>query len=220
MGIEVDLLKNYPKSKRNLDERSQKKSEKDREIARKFGKDFFDGERRYGYGGFNYNEKFWTKVIPDFVNYWKMEDNCSLLDIGCAKGFMLFDFKKYLSNIKVKGIDISDYAINNAHPDIKNELFVYDINNKLPFGDNSFDYVISINTVHNLELESCIKAIKEIERVSNKGSFITVDAYRNDLEKKRMFDWNLTAKTIMSVAEWKKIFKEIEYKGDYYWFIP
>lgn len=149
-----------------------------------------------------------------------MDDSCSLLDIGCAKGFMLYDFKKYLPNIKVKGIDISTYAINNALPDIKNELFVYDINNKLPFNDNSFDYVISINTVHNLDLEPCINAIKEIERVSKKGSFITVDAYRDDYEKKRMFDWNLTAKTIMSVSDWKKIFNEIEYKGDYYWFIP
>ena len=138
MGFEIDLLKNYPRAKRNLEERSKKKSEKDRKIARKFSKDFFDGERKYGYGGFNYNEKFWKNVIPDFINYWKMDDSCSLLDIGCAKGFMLYDFKKYLPNIKVKGIDISTYAINNALPDIKNELFVYDINNKLPFNDNSF----------------------------------------------------------------------------------
>jgi ubiquinone/menaquinone biosynthesis C-methylase UbiE len=90
----------------------------------------------------------------------------------------------------------------------------------LPYDDNSFDVVISINTVHNLEREECAKALQEIERVSRGKSFITVDAYRNEEEKRRMFDWNLTAKTIMSVEEWEMFFKEIGYTGDYYWFIP
>ena len=90
----------------------------------------------------------------------------------------------------------------------------------LPFRDNSFDFVISINTIHNLPLNECKKAIKEISRISKKGSFITVDAYNNEEEKKRMYDWNLTAKTIMSANEWKKIFEECKYEGDFYWFIP
>ena len=92
--------------------------------------------------------------------------------------------------------------------------------NNLPYGDNSFDVVISINTVHNLDLDNCAKALQEIERVSKGKSFITVDAYRNDEEKEKMYAWNLTAKTIMSVNEWIKFFKEINYSGDYYWFIP
>ena len=91
---------------------------------------------------------------------------------------------------------------------------------ELPFEDNSFEVVISINTVHNLEKEECAVALQEIERVSRGKSYITVDAYRNDEEKKRMYDWNLTAKTIMSVEEWVAFFKEIGYTGDYYWFIP
>ena len=88
------------------------------------------------------------------------------------------------------------------------------------FENDEFDLVISINTVHNLELDECAQALLEIERVSKRGSFITVDAYRNEEEKKRMFDWNLTAKTIMSENEWEIFFKENNYNGDYYWFIP
>ena len=132
---------------------------------------------------------------------------------------MLHDFKKELPNLKICGIDISKYAIENSMDSVKDYLSVCNAK-KLPFEDNSFDYVISINTVHNLELEECEIAIKEIQRVCKKNSFITVDAFRNDEEKERMYKWNLTAKTILSVNDWKALFKKINYKGDYYWFIP
>ncbi len=219
MGKEIDLLKNYPKSKRDLESRSESKTDENREIARKFDYEFFDGDRKNGYGGFNYHSRFWDKVIPDFIDHWKLDKNSSVLDVGCAKGFMLYDLKRYIPEIKISGIDISKYAINNSIKEIKPFLIEGDAK-KLPFEDNSFDVVISINTIHNLDLEECKIAIKEIDRVSIKGSFITVDAYNNNFEKKRMYDWNLTAKTIMSVDEWKKVFKELDYKGDYYWFIP
>ena len=196
-----------------------KKTEKDRLIARKFDKEFFDGERRYGYGGYNYNPKFWTNVVKTFQNYWNLDSNSSILDIGCGKGFMLYDLKKLIKSDFLKGIDISQYAIDNSLEDIKPFLSVADAK-KIPFPDNSFDVVISINTIHNLDKSDCAKALKEISRVTKKFSFITVDAYRNEEEKKRMFDWNLTAKTIMSENEWEIFFKENNYNGDYYWFIP
>ena len=219
MGKEIDLMINYPKAKRNVEERGASKSEEDRALARKFGKDFFDGDRKNGYGGFNYMPRFWQPVIPTFQEYWNLTSNSSLLDVGCAKGFMLYDLTLMIPNITVSGIDISEYAIENAVEEIK--PFVSVANAKsLPYDDNSFDVVISINTVHNLEREECVKALQEIERVSKGKSFITVDAYRNEEEKRRMFDWNLTAKTIMSVEEWEMFFKEIGYTGDYYWFIP
>ena len=219
MGKEIDLLVNYPKAKRNVDERGVKKTNKDRALARKFGKDFFDGDRKNGYGGFNYFPKFWQPVIPTFKNYWKLNENSTVLDVGCAKGFMLYDLTKLVPGIKVKGIDISKYAIDNSIEDVRNNLSVANANN-LPFEDDSFDVVISINTIHNLDREECGKALQEIERVSKGKSFITVDAYRNEEEKRRMYDWNLTAKTIMSVDEWVIFFKEYGYTGDYYWFIP
>ena len=142
-----------------------------------------------------------------------------MLDVGCAKGFMLYDFKRLIKGLKIKGIDISKYAIENSLEQVKEFVSVGDAKN-LNFGDKEFDYVISINTVHNLEIEDCKKALKEISRVAKKGSFITVDAYRNEEEKKRMYEWNLTAKTILSIKDWKNLFKEINFDGDYYWFIP
>lgn len=219
MGKEIDLLKNYPKSKRNIDDRKNNKSEKNREIARRFDKSFFDGDRETGYGGFKYDEKFWTNVIPTFIDYWKINENSSILDVGCAKGFMIYDFLRIMPKIKIRGIDLSTYAIENAIIPTKSLVSVANAKN-LPFKDNEFDYVISINTIHNLEKSECGLALQEIQRVSKKKSFITVDAYNSEQEKERMYAWNLTAKTIMSVDEWKLFFDLNGYEGDYFWFIP
>ena len=219
MGIEIDLLAKYPKSNRNVDERGAEKTDKDREIARKFGKEFFDGDRRNGYGGFNYNSKFWEPVVPDFQKHFSLNSKSSVLDVGCAKGFMIYDISRLIPGITVNGIDISDYAIENAIAEVKERVQVADARN-LPYEDNSFDVIISINTVHNLEIEDCGKALQEIERVSRGKSFITVDAFRNEKEKERMFAWNLTGRTIMSTQDWKIFFDKVGYTGDYYWFIP
>jgi len=219
MGKEIDLLANYPKTKRNLDERVASKTEADRAIARQFGRDFFDGDRRHGYGGFNYLPKFWQPVIPAFQEYWGLGEGSSVLDVGCAKGFMLHDLAQLIPGIDVEGIDISRYAIENAIEDMKPHVHIADAR-RLPFPDRSFDVVISINTVHNLAQAECGQALQEIERVGRGKSFVTVDAYRNDEEKERMFAWNLTAKTIMSVDEWVGFFAKVGYTGDYFWFIP
>lgn len=217
--MEIDLLKNYPKTKRNLDKRLSEKTTEIIKIARKFDEDFFDGDRKYGYGGFSYNPKYWTVVVRDLVNYYKLKPGSKVLDVGCAKGFMLFDLKRQFPEIEVRGIDISNYAIKNAHEKIKEFLKVGNAT-KIEFEDNYFDLVISINTVHNLDFEDCKRSIKEISRVSKKNSFLTVDAFNSEEEKERMHMWNLTAKTIMSVDDWKKTFIDIDYNGDYFWFIP
>ncbi len=217
--MEIDLLKNYPKPKRNLDKRLLEKSPEIVRIAREFGKEFFDGDRKYGYGGFTYNKRFWDIVVRDIVEYYQIKPNAKILDVGCAKGFMIYDFKRQYPNLELHGIDVSKYAIDNCHPEVKNNLKVGNAKT-LNFDDNYFDLVISINTVHNLELDDCIQSIKEISRVSKGNSFITVDAYNTDEEKERMFKWNLTAKTIMSTNGWKDTFKKIGYNGNFYWFIP
>ena len=219
MRKEIDLLANYPKTKRDLSKRMDEKTESDRSIARKFGRDFFDGDRKHGYGGFSYSPRFWKPVIPTFQEYWKLNSISSILDVGCAKGFMLHDILEAIPGIKVRGVDISEYAIEHSIDTVKELVSVADAK-ELPFDDNEFDVVISINTIHNLEVDACAKALEEIERVSKGKSFITVDAYRNEDEKERMYAWNLTAKTIMSVNEWKTFFDKVGYTGDYYWFIP
>ena len=219
MGQEIDLLVNYPKAKRNVEARGQEKTAEDRAIARKFGEEFFDGDRKNGYGGFSYNSRFWSPVVPTIKDYFSLNSDSSLLDVGCAKGFMLHDIAKFIPGITLKGIDISEYAITHAIEDMQKNVKVADAR-KLPFEDNSFDVVISINTVHNLEKDELAKALQEIERVSKGKSFITVDAYNSGEEKERMYAWNLTAKTIMSVDEWVSFFAEVGYSGDYYWFIP
>lgn len=219
MGQEIDLLENYPRTKRNVEERGTTKTEHVRRVARQFGKEFFDGDRQYGYGGFKYLPRFWQPVIPTFQKHFGLTGRSSLLDVGCAKGFMLHDLLELIPEIKVRGVDVSDYAIAHAMDDIKSKVQVADAKD-LPFADNSFDVVMAINTIHNLDRNDCAQALREIERVSSKGSFITVDAYRNDDEKERMLAWNLTAKTIMSVDEWVSFFEEVGYTGDYFWFMP
>jgi len=208
----------YPKSKRNIEERANLIKEEHREIARKFEKDFFDGDRLYGYGGYNYHPRFWQETVKRFSEFYKLDKSASILDVGCGKGFMLHDFQEFSSAYTVAGIDVSKYAIENAMDSVKKNVKIGDAK-EIPFEDNSFDLVISINTIHNLELEDCKQSIREIERVSKKHAFVVVDAWRNQEEKERMLGWNLTALTYMHVDDWKKLFNSEGYSGDYYWFI-
>ena len=219
MGLEIDLLVNYPRTKRNVEDRGATKTEEDRAIARRFGKEFFDGDRRHGYGGFGYQPRFWQPVIPTFREHFGLSAASTVLDVGCAKGFMLHDMAELIPGITVRGVDVSDYAVENAIEDMKPHLRVADAR-ELPFPDKSFDVVISINTVHNLERDDLARALREITRVSRGGAYVTVDAYRDEAERQRMYAWNLTAKTIMHVDEWKAFFAEVGYTGDYYWFVP
>ena len=216
--MEINLLKNYPRAKRNLEKRA-KKTAKQTEIARRFDKDFFDGDREVGYGGFHYDPKYWEKVVLDFIEHYSLNGRSSILDVGCAKGFMLYDFVQVLATLDITGIDISKYAIDNAKKEIKAYLGVGDAKDLSQFENNEFDLVISINTVHNLPYKQCCTAIQEINRVG-KNSFITVDAWNNQEEMQRMYDWNLTAQTMMSVDGWKDLFNKLNYTGDYYWFLP
>jgi ubiquinone/menaquinone biosynthesis C-methylase UbiE len=210
----------YPKSKRtgNVGKRATLISDEMREVSRQFGREYFDGDRMYGYGGYNYHPRFWQGVVRRIRDYYDLADDASLLDVGCAKGFMLHDFKELMPNLTIAGIDISEYAIENALADVKPYLQVGNAK-ELPYEDNSFDLVLSINTIHNLPLEECKEALREVERVKRKYAFVQLDAYRTLEEKHRLEEWVLTCKTYMHVDEWKQLFEEVGYTGDYYWFI-
>ena len=119
----------------------------------------------------------------------------------------------------MSGIDISKYCIENAMPEVS-KFCIEGSCDKLPYPDNSFDLVIAIATIHNLDLDGVKKSLKEIVRVSKKSAFVKVNGYKNEIEKKALFDWNLVAKTILHVDDWKKIFQETNYEGDYFWFTP
>jgi SAM-dependent methyltransferase len=218
MGQEINLLRKYPKTKRDPSERSIQKTEETIKIAKQFGKDYFDGKRIYGYGGYHYNPIYWKGVVDDFINFYNITENSKILDIGSGKGFMMYDFIKRIPNLFIRGLDLSEYAILNSKDEIKNYQILGNAK-ELPFENKSFDLAISIVTLHNLNKKDCAKSLREISRVSKKN-YITLDAYSNFYEKKQMMNWNLTAETVMHVDEWKDFFKQNSYDGDYYWFKP
>lgn len=215
---EINLLDRYPRSKRPIDERGSQITPEHRAEARKFDRSYFDGDRLTGYGGFNYHERFWKETVQRFIEHYSLPPDAAILDVGCAKGFMLFDFQQALPNSKLVGVDVSQYALDNAKPEVKHLLRIASAD-KLPFADRSFDLVISINTIHNLELERCKQALREIQRVTRHHAFVTMDAWRNEQERQQLMKWNLTALTYMHVDDWHKVFDETGYRGDNYWFI-
>jgi len=212
---EVNLLNSLPKPKRSINERSKKKSKKIINISRKYGKLYFDGPREYGYGGYYYDGR-WKSVAKDIIKKYKLKKGQKVLDIGCGKGFLVKDLVDL--GIDAYGLDISKYGIRNCPEDITGRLHLGSADN-LNFLDNSFDLVISINTIHNLTKSKCLIALKEIERVSRGKSFVQVDSYKNLKQKKIFLNWVLTAKYHDYPKNWIKLFKKAKYKGDWYWTI-
>jgi ubiquinone/menaquinone biosynthesis C-methylase UbiE len=211
----LNLLDSYPKTKRNISNRLINK-ELNRKIALKFSKEYFDGDRSHGYGGYKYDGR-WIPIAEKIIKHYKLKSGNKVLDVGCAKGFLVKDLMDTCEGLDTYGIDISSYAVKNCHCDVVGRLQVGNALS-LPFPDDSFDLVLAINTLHNLPLSHCIKALKEIKRVSkNNKSFIQVDAYSNESQKKSFIDWMLTAKTFGTPQEWENIFSKANYDADYYW---
>ena len=217
MGAEVNLLDLYPTSKRPIEERARLVTEQHRAIARKFDVEYFDGDRLTGYGGYNYHPRFWTDTVRRIREYYGLSEDARILDVGCAKGFMMYDMSLLMPKAEIRGIDVSQYAYEHARPEMKPFIQVASANN-IPFPSQSFDLVISINTIHNLPLIDCKQALREIQRVTRKHAYIMNDAWRSEFEREAMLKWNLTALTYMSVDDWKTLFREVGYDGDYYWF--
>jgi SAM-dependent methyltransferase len=218
VGSEIDLMRLYPKPKNRMTERPEI-TEEDREISRRFDFDYFDGDRRHGYGGFGYHPRFWTDTVDLFTTHYGLTDDSAILDVGCGKGFMLKDFSHRLPGATLAGVDISSYAIEHADPDVTALVQVADAAD-LPFPDDAFDLVISINTVHNLDREGCLRAFTEIQRVSRGNAFVMVDGWKNAEEQELLQRWVLTARTMLSAEDWRDLMAEAGYDGDYAFWNP
>ncbi len=183
------------------------------EIARQFGKDYWDGDRRFGYGGYHYDGR-WASAAQKIVDHYGLKSGSRVLDVGCGKGFLLFELQKLVPGLDVRGIDLSEYAILHSKEEIRNKLSVGHAR-KLEFKDNEFDLVISITTLHNLEIAELFQALKEIARVSRKDGYICVESYRTEAEKANLLYWQLTCESFFRPSGWEWIFNQCGYSGDY-----
>ena len=183
------------------------------QIAKKFDKDYWDGDRKVGYGGFKYDGR-WKSVAQKLAKHYNLKPGQKVLDIGCGKGFLLYDLTQVIPGLEVFGIDISKYAIENSKEEIKNNLQVADANN-LPFEDSSFDLIISITTLHNLHCYNLEKALKEVMRVGKDKQYVVVESYRNEEEKANLLYWQLTCESFFSPDEWDWWFNHCQYTGDH-----
>ena len=182
-------------------------------IAKTFGQEYFDGERKHGYGGYRYDGR-WRAVAEEMLRHYQVKPGARILDIGCAKGFLVHDFIEVLPDAEVVGLDISEYAIANAMPEVKDRVRVGNAVS-LPYPDASFDLVVSINTLHNLRIYDLDKALKEIMRVSKGHQYIVMDSYRNEREKTNLLSWQLTCECFFTPEEWEWVFERCNYTGDY-----
>lgn len=181
--------------------------------ARQWDYDYWDGDRRTGYGGMYYDGR-WRNVAEAMIQHYALTPGNRILDVGCGKGFLLYDFTQVVPGIEISGIDISEYAIAHAKEEIK-PFLQQGHARRLPFIDDYFDLVISINTLHNLYNFELFEALKEIERVGRKHKFICVESYRNEVEKVNLLYWQLTCETFCTPEEWQWWFKQTGYTGDH-----
>ena len=210
-----EFIKTLHKStKRNYIHRMVNEKAKCMKIAKNFSKSYWDGSKKYGYGGYKYIEGRWSKLALDLIKCYRLNNDSNILDIGCGKGYLLFEIKKILPNVRIFGIDISQYAIKNSKIEIRENIFIHDIKNKTKFSDHYFDLSISLNCLHNLQIFNLKKAIDEINRIS-KNSYIVVESYRNEKELFNLQCWALTCESFFDVDEWQWMFKKLNYKGDH-----
>jgi SAM-dependent methyltransferase len=203
----------HKKTKRDYLARMKDNKVECMKIARKYNRDFWDGDRRYGYGGYKYDGR-WEFVAKKLIEIYNLSKDAKILDVGCGKGFLLYEFKKLLTDAKVVGFDISDYAIKNAKEEIKSNLFVHRAQDSYPFDDKEFDLVVSLTTLHNLSIYELKFALKEIERVG-KNKYIVVESYQNEEELFNLQCWALTCESFFTPDEWVWLFNEFGYDGDY-----
>jgi len=183
-------------------------------VAKQWGEDYWDGDRKYGFGGYSYDGR-WLPVAREIAEHYELSPGDRILDIGCGKAFLLYEFTQAVPGVEVAGLDISDYGIANAKEEVRSELALGNAADRLPWNDDSFDFVYSINTFHNLPISELKKAVQEMERVGRGKGWICVESYRNEREKANMLYWQLTCESFYRPEEWAWVLKDWGYTGDY-----
>lgn len=182
-------------------------------IAKKFGEDYWDGDRKFGYGGYRYDGR-WNAVAAQICKHYNIQPGQKVLDIGCGKAFLLYEFTQVVPGVTIAGIDISSYGIEHAKEEARPFLQIANAT-ELPFADNSFDFVFSINALHNLYCFDLDKALREMQRVSKDQSYLVVESYRNEEEKANLLYWQLTCESFYTPEEWQWWFDHCGYTGDH-----
>jgi len=183
------------------------------EVAKRFGAEYWDGDRKYGYGGYRYDGR-WEPVARSLVDHYSLTAGSRVLDVGCGKGYLLFDMMRVCPGLEVRGIELSRYALEHAKEEVRPFLDLGEAQN-LPYENGSFDLVLSITTLHNLYVHDLARALAEIGRVRRGGTYIVVESYRNEQEKANLLHWQLTCECFFTPEEWEWLFQEFGYTGDY-----
>jgi ubiquinone/menaquinone biosynthesis C-methylase UbiE len=182
--------------------------------AKEYEGDYWDGDRRFGYGGYKFLPGRWKPVAQALIDTYGLKAGSKVLDVGCGKGFLLWEMLQIEPGLEITGFDISKHGLENAHPDIKDKLFKYKAQDPYPFGDKEFDLVISLTTLHNLRLFELQTALHEIQRVGKHG-YVMLESYRNEQELFNVQCWALTCESFFDNAEWIWLYNHFGYTGDF-----
>lgn len=215
MGEEINLVTSlHTSTKRDYLARMIDNKVEAMIIAKKYGRDYWDGDRRYGYGGYKYIPGRWKPVAEALIHRYRLKPGSKVLDVGCGKGYLLYEMQLLEPQLEIYGVDVSEYGLSNMHPDMKGDFRLAKAQERLPFEDKEFDLVISLGTFHNLHIYELEVAVSEVERVGKAG-YIMVESFRNELEMFNLECWALTAESLMDTDEWLWMYKKFGYSGDY-----
>jgi|TARA_B100001123_G_C15323752_1_gene1028808 ubiquinone/menaquinone biosynthesis C-methylase UbiE len=182
--------------------------------AKQYEYDYWDGDRRYGYGGYKYMPGHWKPVAESLIENYKLDNDSSVLDVGCGKAYLLYEMKLILPGLRVVGFDISNHGLSDSRPEIRDNLFIARAQDPYKFNDNEFDLVISLGCLHNLRIFELQIALSEIERVGKQG-YIMLESYRNEQEQFNLQCWALTCESFFDHEEWPWIYNHFGFTGDY-----
>ncbi len=182
-------------------------------VARQWGADYWDGDRRYGYGGYRYDGR-WRPIAEDIARHYGLKAGDRVLDVGCGKAFLLYELSQAVPGLEVAGIDVSAYALAHAKEEMRPFLRTGPAQ-RLPFADQSFDLVLSLNVFHNLEIFELEQAVREVERVGRRHKWLCVESFRNEREKANLLYWQLTCMSFHSPEAWRWLYRQWGYGGDY-----